>query len=87
MKSNAVGENISPVEVLNISKHGFWLYIHREEHFLPFEHFPWFKKANIEAILNVQLLHHTHLYWPDLDIDLELESIKTPERYPLIYKE
>jgi hypothetical protein len=25
-----------------------------------------------------------HLYWPDLDIDLAVESIEHPERYPLV---
>jgi hypothetical protein len=24
-----------------------------------------------------------HLYWPDLDVDLSLDSIEHPERYPL----
>ena len=86
MKSDAIGNNTSQIEVLNISKHGFWIYVNEEELFLPFEHFPWFKEASISQILNVQLLHRHHLHWPDLDIDLELESIKTPEKYPLIYK-
>jgi hypothetical protein len=26
------------------------------------------------------------LYWPDLDIDLALDSIQHPERYPLVSK-
>jgi hypothetical protein len=24
-----------------------------------------------------------HLYWPDLDVDLSVESIRHPERFPL----
>ncbi|MDP6038698.1 MAG: DUF2442 domain-containing protein [Candidatus Latescibacteria bacterium] len=84
MKSSEVGESISQVEVLNISKHGFWIYVNQEELFLSFEQFPWFKKATVSAILNLELLHGHHLYWPDLDIDLEIESIKDPEKYPLI---
>jgi hypothetical protein len=24
-----------------------------------------------------------HLYWPDLDVDLGLETIRHPERFPL----
>jgi hypothetical protein len=86
MKSNAVGEITSQVEVLNISQHGFWIYVNEEELFLPFEHFPWFKEASISAVLNLQLLHQHHLYWPDLDVDLELDSIKSPEKYPLVSK-
>ena len=43
----------------------------------------WFKDAKVASVLKVKLLHHEHLYWPDLDVDLELESIKHPENYPL----
>jgi hypothetical protein len=25
-----------------------------------------------------------HLYWPDLDVDLAVESIEHPERFPLV---
>ena len=86
MKSPLAGEDTSQVEVLNISRHGFWLYLQGEEFFLPFEHFPWFKEASISALLQVELLHSHHLYWPDLDVDLELDSIREPEKYPLIYR-
>jgi len=72
------------VEVLNISPHGFWLLLHEREYFLAFEHFPWFRQANIEAILDVQLPRPHHLYWPKLDVDLELASIISPQKYPLI---
>jgi hypothetical protein len=27
-----------------------------------------------------------HLYWPDLDVDLAVESIEHPERFPLVSK-
>lgn len=87
MKSSALGENTSQPEILNISQHGFWIYVNQEELFLPFEHFPWFKDANISAILNVEIHHGHHLHWPDLDVDLELESIKSPENYPLMHKQ
>ena len=86
MKSKIAGESTLAVEVLNISKHGFWILVQGREYFLPFEDFPWFRDANIASILNVELLQTHHLYWPDLDIDLELESIESPEKYPLIYK-
>ena len=75
---------MSQLEVTNISKHGFWLFLDDREHFLPFTDFLWFKEGPISAILNVQRLQPQHLYWPDLDIDLTVDSIKHPERYPLI---
>jgi len=42
----------SPVEVTNISKHGFWLLLDKEELFVPFKQFPWFKGASVSEILN-----------------------------------
>jgi hypothetical protein len=71
-------------EVTNISKHGFWLLLDDSEYFLAFAQFPWFRAAPVAAILNVEQLHAKHLYWPDLDVDLELDSIRSPENYPLI---
>jgi hypothetical protein len=78
------GSNTSEVEVTNISIHGFWLLISGNEFFLPFEKFPWFKRTSIEDIHNIKLLHNTHLYWPSLDIDLDIDSIENPDKYPLI---
>jgi hypothetical protein len=53
------------------------------ELFLPFDEFPWFKAAAVQAIHNVERPQSEHLYWPDLDVDLTLDSIEHPERYPL----
>jgi len=86
MKSKTVGRSTSDVEVLNISKKGFLLFLKGKEYFLSFDNFPWFKDAKIASILNVKLLQDHHLYWPDLDVDLELESIRSPQKHPLIYK-
>jgi hypothetical protein len=77
------GADISAVEVTNISKHGFWLLIGEQEVFLPFETFPWFREAPVGKILHVELPSEHHLYWPELDIDLEVESVFHPEQYPL----
>ena len=84
MKSGAPGRSISPVEVTNVSSHGFWLFVGARELFVPFRDFPWFKDASIAAITNVELPSPYHLYWPDLDVDLAVESIEHPERYPLM---
>ncbi|HEX3035782.1 MAG TPA: DUF2442 domain-containing protein [Thermodesulfobacteriota bacterium] len=86
MKSKKLGKNISEAKVTNISKHGFWMLINGEEYFLAFKDFPWLREAAISQITNVELLHSHHLYWADLDVDLELESIENPEKYPLIAK-
>lgn len=80
------GSATSTVEVANTSKHGFWILVDDQEHFLPFAEFPWFQRATIEAILDVERPSPRHLHWPGLDIDLSLDSIKHPERYPLTAK-
>ena len=86
MRSAQLGKSISEAEVTNISKHGFWLLIGAREFFLPFEEFPWFRDVPVRKLLNVELPHPHHLYWPELDVDLAMESIEHPERFPLISK-
>ena len=72
------------VEVTNVSKHGFWLLLGDEELFVPFSEFPWFKEASIAKILRVERPQPHHLFWPDLDVDLAVESIRHPEAFPLV---
>ena len=86
MKLKERGTNISEVEVLNISMHGIWLFIRSKEYFLSYNDFPWFRDAKVREIHNLELLYSSHLYWPDLDIDLHIESIENPLKYPLFYK-
>ena len=70
-------------EITNVSGHCVWILIDDEELALPYSEFPWFKAATIQQILNVLRPSADHLYWPDLDIDLSVESIRHPERFPL----
>ena len=84
MKSATPGQSTSPAEVTNVSPHGVWLFVGERELFVPFKEFPWFREASVGEITNVQLPSPHHLYWPDLDIDLAVESIEHPEKYPLV---
>ena len=86
MKSSTLGTNTSAVEVTHISAYGVWLLVRGGEHFLSYEDFPWFKDAKLGDILDVKLLHATHLYWPTLDVDLSLKSVQDPSSYPLVAK-
>ena len=81
-----LGNPTSVAEVTHVSKHGFWLLLDAEELLVSFAHFPWFKKATIEQLSDVQRPTLNHLYWPQLDIDLSVESIRDPETFPLISK-
>jgi len=46
----------------------------------------WFKKATIEQLSDVQWPTPNHLYWPQLDADLSVESIRDPAVFPLVSK-
>ncbi|HBF35491.1 TPA: DUF2442 domain-containing protein [Candidatus Sumerlaeota bacterium] len=87
MKSSTLGTNTSPAEVTNIDRFGFWVLISGKEYFLSYDDFPWFRKATVEQILHVELLSGEHLHWPELDVDLCLQSLEHPEAFPLIYQD
>jgi hypothetical protein len=86
MKSEIIGAGTSGAEVLNVSPHGFWLAVGEQEYFLDFDNFPWFRDATIAQICAVELLHQHHLHWPELDVDLDLDRIIAPEKFPLVYR-
>lgn len=84
MKSAARGKNTSVAEVVGITPRGVWLAVRGREYLLPHTTFPWFAKASFRQVQNVTLLRNHHLHWPDLDVDLELDCLEVPDRYPLI---
>jgi hypothetical protein len=73
-------------EVTHVSTHGLWLLLGDEELSVPFSEFPWFKQATIEQLADVQRPTANHLYWPQLDVDLAVESIRNPGAFPLVSK-
>ncbi len=85
MSSQPHGIGTSGIEVTDISPHGIWVLARGEEIFLSYEAFPWFKRGTVEAVLNVEEQSPGHYYWPDLDIDLGIDSMRDPARYPLVY--
>ncbi len=83
MKSSALGSFTSAVEVSHISSNGLWLLARDKELFLPYNDFPWFKDRTVAEILQVEEPTPGHFYWPQLDVDLTLEIIENPQRFPL----
>lgn len=77
------GIDILDIEVTHISSHGIWLLAQNNEMFLSYDEYPWFKEASVSDILNVEALTPDHFYWPELDVDLGINSIEYPERLPL----
>ena len=82
MRSLKHGKSIL-VSVENITPFGLWLFVKEKEYFLSYRDYPYFKDQTLSSIQNVQLLHGYHLYWRDLDIDLEIDNLENPGRYPL----
>ncbi len=78
------GTTTSAAEVTNVSRHGFWLLLGSEEQLVPFAQFPWFKAAAIEQLTDLQWPTVDHLYWPQLDVDLSVASIRNPAAFPLV---
>jgi hypothetical protein len=74
------------IEVTDISPHGIWVLAQGEEIFLPYDKFPWFKRGRVESVLKVEEQSPGHYYWPDLDVDLGIDAMRNPDRYPLSFE-
>ena len=78
-----IGTNTSQIsaQVTNIEHDGFWLLVADGEYFVAFEDYPDFRDATIAQINNFK-----HLFdgfnWPDLDVDIELDALKTSRPVP-----
>jgi hypothetical protein len=82
IKLQQTGESIL-VSVENITPFGIWLFVKRKEYFLSYRDYPYFRDQTLKSIQTVQLLHDYHLYWPELDVALEIANLENPEKYPL----
>ncbi|MBI5169977.1 MAG: DUF2442 domain-containing protein [Candidatus Eisenbacteria bacterium] len=80
------GVRTSAPEVTRISAQGFWLSLDGAEYFVRFAEFPFFRAAPVRSLFRVRRPSESHLRWPELDVDLELDSIREPARYPLVSK-
>lgn len=79
MKLETAGKSTSEVEVTQIDRQGIWVLLREKESFLSFESFPRFREAAVGAIHNVELLNNNHLHWPELNLDISVESIENPQ--------
>jgi hypothetical protein len=86
MRSSPTGANISSSEVTNVEPMGFWVLVDDKEYFVPYADYPAFKSATVEQIFNLKTQAPGQLYWPELDIDIEVEALEFPEEYPLKYR-
>lgn len=81
------GTENSTLELTHVSRFGLWLLLDHEEHFLPFELFLWFRRATIEQLSVIERPTSDHLYWPLLDVDLAVQSIRKPSEFSHVAKD
>ena len=72
--------------VLMINAQGLMLTAKGQDYFVSYNRLPWMKDAPVSSVLHVCLTGRDTLSWPDLDVDLEIDSLRHPERYPLVMK-
>ena len=82
MNSSMHGISTSGTEVTHVSSHGIWLLSEGHEHFLSYDNFPWFKDASIGKVINIEEVSPGHFYWPELEIDLGLDTREHPGKDP-----
>ena len=78
--------NAISASVLMINNQGIMISVAGNDYFLSYNRVPWLKDATVRNILNIKMLGKNAVEWPDLDVDLEVDSLKHPERYPLIMR-
>ena len=86
MKSLQNGMPTLESEILNVSQHSFWIFYKDQEYQISFESFPWFKKCSIEVLYNYEVDKYGNFHWPDIDVDLNIDILENPDKYPLVSK-
>lgn len=86
MSSSTPGAVTSETEVTGISAIGFRLSVDGREYFVPFSDYPAFRRATVAQIYRLEHPAPDQLYWPELDIDIDLKALEDPARFPLQYR-
>lgn len=79
-----LGTGISANDAFYISRNGMWVYVGGEELFIDFKRYPMLKSKTIGEISDFKIDKFGNLRWEDLDIDIERDALRHPEKYPLI---
>ncbi len=74
------------VSVRSIMPDGVFITVLGSDYYLSNNRMPWFRTAKASDIFNVKMLGDYGIRWDNLDVDLEIESLKHPELYPLVMK-
>jgi hypothetical protein len=65
---------------------GIFISVSGNDYYVSYDRLPWFKNASVSDIFNVKMCGNEGIRWDALDVDLEIDSLKYPERYPLVMK-
>jgi hypothetical protein len=84
MTSRRHGADSSTAEVVEIGSDGFTLRVDDEVIVVSFAEFPWFEGASEDCVRAVTRPQPHHLRWESLDVDLTVDSLRHPDRYPLV---
>jgi len=84
MKSESRGTPTSAVEFVDVTACGLSIRVDGRLLTLGFADFPWFKGRAMHEVSNVKRIGGEQLRWPDLDVDLTIDAIEHPGRYPLV---
>ena len=74
------------VSVRSIMPDGIFLSVYGNDYYLSYNRLPWFRDAKLSDIFNVSMMGDDAIRWETLDVDLEIDSLIHPERYPLVMK-
>lgn len=85
MNSNKNTENPS-VKVLSIHAEEINLLVAGKDYFISYNRVPWFRNARVSEIMNVSMMGRMGIRWEDLNVDLEIDSLEHPEKYPHVIK-
>ena len=77
-------KEINPIIAIN--QEGIVISFKGQDYFLSYNRVPWMKNATINEVLDVRMSGNNAIEWPKLDVDLEVDSLRHPERYPLLIK-
>ncbi len=86
MTSSTPGASTLTAEITGISPLGLWLLAVDREYFIPFADYPEFRQATVDQLYRLDNPSPTQLYWPDLDIDIDLDALEDPQRFPLEFR-
>ena len=78
--------NSTSASVLMINAQGIMISVLGQDFFISYNRIPLLQDAPIRSVLNVRMSGPEAIEWPELDVDLEIDSLRHPERYPLLIK-